>query len=140
MKKEEILAQVAEGKLTVDEASKLLAELEPPRTRHAVLQSQSQRRRQSLRFAADARDALCRAMGTAAGLRRSDSGVFEGARRRVETQAAIARVIAVRSPGPAAGECARSRVRQSRRGTTGAAGRSSRRRFCRAKGCRIGAR
>ena len=32
MNKEEILAQVAEGKLTVDEASKLLAELEPART------------------------------------------------------------------------------------------------------------
>jgi hypothetical protein len=32
MKKEEILAQVAEGKITVDEASKLLADLEPPRT------------------------------------------------------------------------------------------------------------
>ena len=32
MKKEDILAQVAEGKLTVDEASKLLADLEPVRT------------------------------------------------------------------------------------------------------------
>ena len=32
MKKEDILAQVAEGKLTVDEASKLLADLEPART------------------------------------------------------------------------------------------------------------
>ena len=32
MKKEEILAQVAEGKITVDEASKLLADLEPART------------------------------------------------------------------------------------------------------------
>jgi len=32
MKKEEILAQVAAGQLAVDEASKLLAELEPART------------------------------------------------------------------------------------------------------------
>ena len=31
MKKEEILAQVAAGKLSVDEAAKLLADQEPPR-------------------------------------------------------------------------------------------------------------
>ena len=66
MKKEEILAQVAAGKLSVDEAAKLLADQDTPKRGALLLQSERQRGRQPLRFATYARHTLRRAVGTAA--------------------------------------------------------------------------
>ena len=91
MKKEEILAKVAAGQLSIDEASKLLADLESTR-RGTLYCKVSQKgavslyglQRMPVTLYVEQWERLL-------GFRRRASGVPQGARLRAETQTAIAR-------------------------------------------------
>ena len=68
MNKDDILAKLAAGEISTDEASKLLEETEQAKRGLLFLQGESKGCHQCLRATADARDAASGTMGTAARL------------------------------------------------------------------------